>query len=518
MLAESLLSGASPPGEGSGNQSLSKAVRPVRMWGLVALIFFSVSGGPFGSEGSVSAAGPFWAILGFALFPFIWCIPEALITAELSSVFPGNAGFSAWVCGAFGPYLGFIEGWLSWVSGVTSTAIYPHLFLEYAKHVFPCLAAKSGNAVAPARLGFLVLFPLLMSYVNFRGLDVVSKVGFVLMLIVLGPFIVIVVLGWTEMETGNFWIGYEHWPSLAGESADSPGGALLLFNILFWNLNNWDNTSTISGEVVNARKVIPRAIFFGFVIITSAYLLPLIVGVGLARSADGEISVADFSQWQAGHYQKIAQQVGGEWLASWVLLAASVAIIGQFQALISSNSYSIQAQAQLGWIPKFFAKNSQYDTPTVGIVLTVGAVLLMTTLDFMSILQMLNSVYCIAELLEFAAFLYLRIKYPDLNRPFKVPLGLLGCVLLLTMPVLFILLIFFLPLLAGRWQVLLYVLAVVLLGNGLYLIFELARKWRLFSFIRRPPRSAYELVAIYKTPAPHTPRSPAEEARPFVLS
>lgn len=57
---------------------------------LVFLIYFEVAGGPFGEEPAVQAGGPLLAILGFLIFPFIWSVPEALITAELSTAFPGN--------------------------------------------------------------------------------------------------------------------------------------------------------------------------------------------------------------------------------------------------------------------------------------------------------------------------------------------------------------------------------------------------------------------------------------------
>ena len=43
---------------------------------VVALVFFNVSGGPFGSEGLVSAAGPALALLGLLVFPLIWSAPE----------------------------------------------------------------------------------------------------------------------------------------------------------------------------------------------------------------------------------------------------------------------------------------------------------------------------------------------------------------------------------------------------------------------------------------------------------
>jgi hypothetical protein len=63
---------------------------------LAAFVFYSVSGGPFGIEGAVVSSSPFHAILGFLIMPFFWCLPEALITAELSTAFPVSAGSVAW--------------------------------------------------------------------------------------------------------------------------------------------------------------------------------------------------------------------------------------------------------------------------------------------------------------------------------------------------------------------------------------------------------------------------------------
>ena len=51
-------------------------VRDVGVWGLTGLIFFAVSGGPFGIEEAVSAAGPFLTIAGFLLFALLWAAPE----------------------------------------------------------------------------------------------------------------------------------------------------------------------------------------------------------------------------------------------------------------------------------------------------------------------------------------------------------------------------------------------------------------------------------------------------------
>lgn len=49
--------------------------------------FSLVSGGPFGIEDIVRAGGPFYALLGFSLL-LVWAVPEALVTAELSTAMP----------------------------------------------------------------------------------------------------------------------------------------------------------------------------------------------------------------------------------------------------------------------------------------------------------------------------------------------------------------------------------------------------------------------------------------------
>lgn len=64
---------------------------------LVLLIFYGVSGGPFGVEPVVAAGGPLLALLGFLFLPLVWSIPEAMVTAELSTTFPEASGCVAWV-------------------------------------------------------------------------------------------------------------------------------------------------------------------------------------------------------------------------------------------------------------------------------------------------------------------------------------------------------------------------------------------------------------------------------------
>jgi hypothetical protein len=70
-------------------------------------------------EPSIRAAGNFYAILGFIVFPFVWALPEALVTAELGAAFQDPSAGVAWVEEAFGETLGGLCGYLGWISGAT---------------------------------------------------------------------------------------------------------------------------------------------------------------------------------------------------------------------------------------------------------------------------------------------------------------------------------------------------------------------------------------------------------------
>lgn len=76
---------------------------------LAILTFYAVNGGPFGTEEVVKAGGPLIALFGFSLM-LVWAVPEALVTAELSTAFPESSGSVAWVEAAFGPFWAFQKG------------------------------------------------------------------------------------------------------------------------------------------------------------------------------------------------------------------------------------------------------------------------------------------------------------------------------------------------------------------------------------------------------------------------
>ena len=98
---------------------------------LASLFFFSVAGGPVGSESLVSLLGPCIGLVSIILFPLLYSFPVALVTAELSTAFTKAGGYIHWVDAAFGRRAAFLCGYTSYLSGVVDSAIYPVLFCNY---------------------------------------------------------------------------------------------------------------------------------------------------------------------------------------------------------------------------------------------------------------------------------------------------------------------------------------------------------------------------------------------------
>jgi len=71
-------------------------------------------------------------------------------------------------------------------------------------------------------------------------------------------------------------------------------------------------------------------------------------------------------------------------------------------------------------------------------------VIVLSWMSFQEILEFLNFLYAVGMLLEFAAFIKLRLKKPDLHRPYNIPVGTIGAIVISTPPMFLLVLVMFL--------------------------------------------------------------------------
>jgi amino acid transporter len=377
--------------------------RRVNLTGLVALTFFCVAGGAYGLEDAVGAAGPMVVLLAILILPWIWSFPTALMTAELATAMPEDGGYVLWVERAFGRFWGFLEGWLSWLCSFADNALYPIMFVDY-------LAYLTGEVSAMERLLIGAGIISLVSWLNVRSIRLVGLSSIVFTALVLAPFLVMGWLGISKVQTA-------HWFARAA-IIDWP----LFVSTVLWNTSGWDNAGCIAGEVNSPARNYARAMAIAVLLVTAAYLLPVMVGV----SAD-----IQWADWEEGRFPQIAALIGGNWLGIWLTVAGLISAVGLFNALLCTSSRVPYAMAERGTLPRALARlHPRYQTPAKSILVNAIGVAILMPFSFQELIQIDMFLYALALLLEFAALVWLRIKEPGLARPYRIPFGLPGVIAL----------------------------------------------------------------------------------------
>ena len=106
-----------------------------------------------------------------------------------------------------------------------------------------------------------------------------------------------------------------------------------------------------------------------------------------------------------------------------------VSAFGMFNALVMSYSRLPLAMAQDGLLPSFFGRKARRTrAPWVAILALAIGWALCLGLGFERLVTIDILVYGSSLVLEFAALIALRLREPDLPRPFRVPGGLAGAV------------------------------------------------------------------------------------------
>lgn len=388
----------------------------LKLWPLAILVFYNVSGGPFGIEPSIRAAGNFYAILGFCIFPFVWSLPEALVTAELGSTFQDPSAGVAWVEEAFGEKMGSLCGYLGWVSGATDNAIYPTLFLEYVTSV---VGWDKDEFSGWTRFGLVASITICLSMLNYTGLEIVGKASLLVCVIAMSPFILMTIIGAPRVVPSR-WLQMPEPPENGTELFDddfqtSPGPLPLLglagilwrpfMNNMFWNLNSFDAAASFAGETTDVKTTYPRGIFIGFTMTVVFYIVPLLVAVGATDYTQ--------SEWVDGHLGAVAVDIGGAWLGAWTIFAAGISNLAMFEAELSADAFQLMGMAERGYLPKIFQKRSRFGTPTTGIIVGTVVIILFGCADFGQLLELLNANYAVTILMEYAAFVKLRLFHKD---------------------------------------------------------------------------------------------------------
>jgi len=377
---------------------------------LVAAAYFMVSGGPYGLEDLVQSAGYGRALVVLAITPLLWALPTALMVGELASAIPEEGGYYEWVRRAMGPFWGFQEAWLSLAASVFDMALYPTLFVLYLGRIWP----RMGDAHAALAVGVGVVAVCVLW--NLAGAASVGTGSVVAGALLLAPFAVLSAEALAKPSVAA--------PPVAGPHLPLVMGVL----VVMWNYMGWDNASTIAGEVENPQRTYPLGILLTVGAVAATYIIAVAAAwrTGIAPAA-----------WETGAWVNVATAVGGRGLGLAVVAGGMLCGLGMMNALVLSYSRVPMAMAQDGMLPRVLARrDARTGAPWVSIVACAVAWSLSLGLGFERLIELDVMLAGLSIVLEFAALIVLRVREPGMKRPFRVPGGLAGAVLLAVPPTL----------------------------------------------------------------------------------
>ena len=391
----------------SGAGQVPQIIRKISVLPLAAVIFFTVSGGPYGLEPLVGYAGGY-AIPLLMITPLLWDIPMILVVLELNSMMPVEGGYYEWVKRGLGTQWAFMEGCWTWLYSFVDLAIYPVLFVEYAAFFFPQIVVY--------KIPLCLVMIWLVAALNIRGIVIIGKTAILLTVALMIPFVFL------------YFAGLLH-PAFHATHANNGMTSLgmALFTIM-WNWIGWDNATTYAGEVQRPVRSYLTAIILAFSTIYLFYLSFIFLAL------HSGISESEFAEKGIPY---LGTMIGGHSLGGILSMGGMASMLGIFCAVMLSVSRIPAVMGKDKVLPEFFTRyHRKYSTPHVSIIVCACIVSILVLRPLADLFIMDICLYTAGISLEFIALIKLRRKESDTARPFRIPVQKKGLILLFMAPVL----------------------------------------------------------------------------------
>ena len=380
-------------------------------------VFCCVSGGPHGMEEMLKETGPGLGLLLILLVPLVWALPDVLCTAELAAAIPEEGGYVIWVRRAMGPFWSFINAWWSWLYTLVDAATYPVLFATYVSKLLGSTLGIHAFDGGFHRWGLSFFMIVAFTGLNIRGTREVGRASVIFAALIIGPFLLFSLIGLGKLAVHPIPIVHRF---VLDRNSLSSGLALAM-----WNYLGWDALSTVAEEVEDPARAYPRAMVGGIGIVTLVYLLPVLTGLAF---------YPDVSKWIEGAWPDIAEAVAGSWIRIPISLAGIVSVIALFTTSLLGSSRIPFVLAEQRFFPRsLVALHPRFGTPYRALILCAVIFAALAWGSFTDLVALNVVLYAAALVLELASLLILRVKEPDLPRPFRIRGGwpVLGLVFLL---------------------------------------------------------------------------------------
>ena len=280
--------------------------------------------GVFAAFGPAARAAGNGLLIGLGIAAFVaYC--NATSSAQLAAIYPESGGAYVYGRRQLGRFWGFLAGWAFVIGKLASCAAMAITFGSYA---VPSLAR-------PLAVGAVAI----LTGVNYLGVQKTALATRMIVAMVLLALATVVAAIWLggSIEMGRVW-------PLRGAN---PYGILQSAGFLFFAFAGYARLATLGEEVIEPKRVIPRAIPIALAITLFVYAsvaLSLLVGAGSDAIAASAAPLATAVE---------AGRLG--WLSPAVRVGATVASLGVLLSLIAGVSRTLFAMAGNREMPSFLA-------------------------------------------------------------------------------------------------------------------------------------------------------------------
>jgi len=366
---------------------------------MVLLIINGVIGsGIFGLPAKVFKETGVYSIAAFlvcavAVFVIILCF------AEVSSRFSKTGGPYLYALSSFGKLPAFLTGWLLLVTRFITYAALINLLVSYLS-VF-----AAWFTLPEARIMVIVLFTLLLAYINHIGITNTTRINNFLTISKLLPLLLFIVVGSFFIEPAQYEI--KHIPDFSSFSS-----TVLLLVFAF---GGFESVLVNSGEVKNPEKNLPFALLLAAVFITTIYILIQVVSIGtLSALASSDKPLAE----AAGLFM-------GKSGASIIAIGAIFSVAGTLNAIMLVGSrlpYAFSEEKQFPGLFSFI--HPKYKTPTWSLLLFMSITIIVSlNYSFLSAASLSAITRVMIYGIVCTTLILLRKKNPDQANFYKLKHG-----------------------------------------------------------------------------------------------
>jgi ethanolamine permease len=369
--------------------------------------------------------------------------------AEMSPALPHTGGAYSFARTAFGPWGGFITGVAENIEYVLTPAVIVFFIGSYLTGIF-----ETPAAFQPVWwiLGYVIFVGL-----NARGVELSFTVTVIVTLLAIGILVVFFLSAIPFIDFGKYAmnIGADPATGAAVELPEGNGpflpfgvyGVLAALPFAVWLFLAIEQLPLAAEESADPKRDMPKGIMLGmFTLIVLGFLVLIInPAIPIERTgADGATTHGAFALGTSGEpiLDGFRAIFGPEWAKALSLIAVA-GLVASLHTIIFAYGRQIFSLSRAGYFPHFLSvTHGEHKTPNVALIAggVIGLAVMLVVWFTMGgeaagafiggvLLNMAVFGAMFSYLLQGLTFIQLRRRFPNIERPYRSPFGVLGAVL-----------------------------------------------------------------------------------------